>query len=282
MNQSKKSMLKLGNLVLGIASIGASNFVQAAFWVNDLTLQPGYYGQGQAENFKTAIEGGEPLSAAEQKAINEALPETDMQRYYGRANINWGTLSLNNIKNRSTDPRIVSANVINKKKSTKELGLEFAFGKKWADWRLELECLINKNIDYKQDPVLDGSYSFKLDSAVKTTSLFVNVLYDFEGANFFKPYVGAGLGYSLSSANSDIISGTTLLGSKNNKVGGLGGQIMAGIKYRAFSRIDIDFGIRFGILGPVRWKVTNAGNNNFALLGLSSLATVRLGFIYLF
>ena len=66
------------------------------------------------------------------------------------------------------------------------------------NFRLEIEAV--KRWDYKHDTVLIGSPQFTHKGNIETRSLFVNGFYDFQdfslGSKSFKPYIGAGIGFS--------------------------------------------------------------------------------------
>jgi len=254
-----------------MASIEAS----AAFGV---VKKQEYYGNGQTEKFYKAINGGEPASPEQQKNFENLLPESDNNRYYGSGHLNFGIIAIDNIKNRAGLTNL-NGNVTQKRETTNQSGLELSIGYRFQDFRMELECLFNKKLNYNANPVLLNVTPLQsINSDIKNTTLFFNTYFDFEGVNYFKPYVFGGIGWGVNTAQTDQLQNGQVLASKTYRTMNLALNAGLGLRYRAFSRWDIDLRYRYSLLGPVNLKA----QDSFNLLGTMKLNVVSIGLIYFF
>jgi opacity protein-like surface antigen len=274
----KQRWALFGFLILGISCMTA----RADFAVVDSTKSTQPYGNAQTESFHRAITGGTTLTTAEEAELSVALPVREAQRYYSRVRLNFSTLTLDELKNRSTGPDSIGA-LTKKRVSVNQSGLELALGYSWSsNLRGDIEYLVNKNLDYTASPVVTGAglTPRQLNVKIKNNILLANVYYEFLGLNRFKPYLTAGIGPSINSVQSTITpvsydNGGSASLRKLSFAWALGG----GLRVAMFSRWHIDVSYRYIRLGSgINIKPTGG----FKLLGSSSMNAVSLGLMYYF
>lgn len=256
--------------------------VQADFGVVDSTTSSTSYGNAQTDSFHRAITGGTTLTPAEEAELSDALPLSEAKHYYGRVRLNFGTLTLDDLKNNSSGTDAVGA--VNKKRvSVNQTGLEIALGYSWSSsFRGDIEYLVNKNLDYTANPVLIGGglTSRQLTTQIKNNTLLANVYYEFLGLNRFKPYLTAGIGPSVNSVQSTI---TPVAydngGSATLRKMGFAWALGLGMRVAAFERWHLDVSYRYIRLGS---GISIKPTSSFKLLGSTSLNAVSLGIMYYF
>lgn len=273
----KQQRAFFGLLILGVSSMPA----HADFGVVDSARSAAPYGNAQTESFHRAITGGTTLKASEEAELSAALPVHEAESYYGRVRLNFSTLTLDELKNRSLG--LDKTGVVAKKRvSVNQSGLEVALGYSWSpSFRGDIEYLINKNLDYSANPVLTGAVQPRqLTAQIKNSTVLANIYYEFLGLNRFKPYLTVGLGPSVNSVQSTITSATyDKGGSATLRKLGVAWALGGGLRVAVFSRWHIDVSYRYIRLGNgINIKPTS----NFKLLGTTSLNAVSLGLMYYF
>lgn len=266
---------------LALSTIGLP--VSADFGVIGNNPSAYEYGNAQTPSFKRAMSGaGQSISAQEQRELSSMLPEREEERFYGRLRVNFSTLSLDELKNRSSGQDAYGA--INVKRSiSNQVGFEAALGYAWsANFRGDLEYLANKNLNYKAKPALTGSNvtARELNAQIKNNSLLANVYYDFSGIYRFKPYLTAGIGLSVNSVQASLTppSGP---GLDSNTLRSLrvAWQLGGGLRFGVFQNWFVDTSYRFIRLGN---GLNIKPNNSVKLLGTYGMNAISLGVIYLF
>jgi opacity protein-like surface antigen len=237
------------------------------------------YGNGQTGSFQRAIGGaGSVFTPQEQDQLSSMLPERDDQRYYGRFRLNFSTLTLDSIKNLSSDPTAMLGAIAKKRSSANQVGFEVAIGYSWSsNVRGDIEYLANKNTSYVTSPALIGGgiAAVPLNAQIKNNTLLANVYYDFTGVYRFRPYITAGIGPAVNSVTSTLTPGGANTTRSLKLAWGLG----AGVRVGIFSRWFLDCSYRYINLG-------NALNiqpiPTVTLQGTYNMNALSVGFIYLF
>ena len=276
--QIKQQGAFFGFLSLGLLSLP----VYADFGVIDSakSATPSY-GNARTESFDRAMRGGSRLTAREEAELSVALPVTEVEHYYGKLRLNFSTLTLEALKNCSAGLD-KTGSVAKKRISLNQSGLEVALGYSWStSLRGDIEYLVNKNLDYRANPVLTGApLPRQLTAQIKNSTVLANVYYEFLGLNRFKPYLTLGLGPSVNSVQSTIVpvaydNGGSATVRKLGVAWALGG----GLRVAVFSRWHIDLSYRYIRLGNgLNIKPTG----NFKLLGTTTLNALSLGLMYYF
>lgn len=277
-NQCLSYLSLFGFLIMSVLALP----VHADFGVMDSTKSAEPYGNAETESFHRAITGGTTLTATEETELSVSLPVQEAQHYYGRVGLNFSTLKLEQLKNRSSG--LDSSGVIAKKSvSMNQTGLEVALGYSWSsNLRGEIEYLINKNLNYTASPVVTGAglTSRQLTAQIKNNTLLANVYYEFLGLNRFKPYLTGGLGFSQDSIQSTItVAPYDAAGSTTVRKLGIVWAFGGGLRVAMFSRWHIDASYRYIRLGR---NLNIAPSSGFKLLGNSSMNAVSLGLMYYF
>jgi opacity protein-like surface antigen len=240
------------------------------------------YGNAQTESFHRAITGGTTLTSAEEAELSAALPMREAQNYYARLRVNFGTLILDELKNRSLGVDRVGA-IAKKRVSVNQTGLEVALGYSWSSsLRGDIEYLVNKNLNYIANPVLTGAglMSRQLNTQIKNNTLLANMYYEFLGLNRFKPYLTGGIGPTMNSVQSTITAvaydnGGSATKRKLTLAWALGG----GLRVAVFSHWHLDFSYRYIRLGS---RINIKPTGNFNLLGSTSMNALSVGLMYYF
>lgn len=263
------------------ASLSASLPTQADFAVVEEKCT-GEYGNGQSAVFHRAIYGAGPLNAEEQAKLASVLPFREDNRYYGRAMVNFSTLTYDQIKNQTSG--IDRAGAVNiKRVSRNQVGITLAVGYAWSrNFRGDIEYFAVKNLNYNANPSLIGVGVpvRQLTSQIKNNTLLANVFYDFEGVYRFRPYLTAGLGASVNSVQASITpppnsSGTV---SRNARMMGFAWALGGGLRIGMFTRWFLDVNYRYirlanGLaVSPVAgYKLTGSYNMNAVGVGINYL-----------
>lgn len=257
----------------------ASFPVYAGFVVVEEQRPPCTY-NGESAVYHRAITGAGPLTPREQEELAIILPINPVNRYYGRVRVNFDTLILDQIKNRTSDTQ-GAVNI--KRTSRNQVGLELAVGYAWSlNFRGDIEYLANRDLNYNANPALSGNVPFRtLSAVVKNNTLLFNIYYDFNGIYRFQPYVTAGVGPSLNSVTATVnpAPGTTLTASQNLRTIRCAYQLGAGIRVGLFSRWFLDVSYRYIRLGNGIGITPVAG---YKLLSSLSMNAASVGINYIF
>lgn len=269
-------------VVIILSLIGGSLWtlpVQAAFEVVEQNYVPSEYGNAQTGSFHRAMTGGEEMSAAQQAQLAKLVPEKDYPRYYGRFRLNFSTIMLDTLKNKSTGTD-ANGSVAKKRATANQVGFELAIGYSWSkDFRGDIEYLVNKNLNYHANPVLLNVNTMRqITAQIKNNSLLANIYYDFAGINRFRPYVTGGAGVAMNSVQTNLIPG----GSNTLRRLSIAWQLGVGFRVAVFSRWFLDTSYRYIRLGNGIDIGANTSTSNFKLQGNNSLSATSIGFIYLF
>lgn len=278
-------MKKNIRLTLGCLALGSliSFPVQADFGVRGQDKPADEYGNGQTATFHNAISGTSgPLTPREQAELAALLPQRDYDRYYGRVSVNFSTLTLDQIKNRSSG--VDSLGAVNiKRVSGNQIGVSLAIGYAWSrNFRADLEYFAIKNLNYNANPALTGNVpSRQLTAQVKNNTLLANFYYDFDGLYRFRPYLTAGIGLAVNSVQSTVAPapGTTNSASQTLRTARAAYDLGLGMRVGMFSRWFLDVNYRYIRLG------NGVGINpvtGYKLLTTYSMNTICVGAIYLF
>ncbi|QQP89238.1 porin family protein [Skermanella sp. TT6] len=143
-------------------------------------------------------------------------------------------------------------------------------------------------VDWRDRYVVEGSSFSSFDSAVDNRSFMLNAYYDFDQIPIvqlpggFKPYLGAGVGFSRTSVNDQVIPGAggtvaSISGSDRTRFSWQG---MAGVGYQMTEEFAVDLGYRYAQLGKVRASSTTAttGSIDEDLNVHELVLTARYGF----
>lgn len=256
--------------------------VYADFGIMNQTENASTYGNAQTETFRKAITGGSPVPPEDIVELSSQLPEREDARYYGRVRMNYGTLTLDQIKNRATGRDSAGA-VTKKRTSVSQTGLEIAVGYAWSlNARADIEYLVNKNLTYVANPVLTGSglTARQLDAQIKSNVLLLNGYYEFSGLHRLKPYLTVGVGPSMHSVQTSVTPGSPArTDSATQRSLRLAYSLGAGARMRMYSRWYLDVSYRYMNLGN---GVRLMPSSSFKLLSTYSMSAVSLGLVYLF
>jgi len=270
-------------VLFGILILGLSfTPVHADFGVVDNTKSTMRYGNAETESFHRAITGGTTLTPTEEAQLADSLPLCEAESYYGRVRLNFGTLSLDALKNRSSGRDSTGA-IVKKKQSVNQTGLEVALGYSWSSsFRGDIEYLVNKNLVYTANPVLSGSglTPRQLNVQIKNNTLLANLYYEFLGLNRFKPYLTAGIGPGYNSVQSTITPAPyDTGGSASLRKLSFAWAAGLGLRVSMFTRWSLDVSYRYIRLGS---GVSIKPTSQFKLIGDTSLNAVSLGLMYYF
>jgi opacity protein-like surface antigen len=276
-NKPYRSILGVLWLVLALGV----ECVYADFGVIDDNADASDYGNGQTGSFYHAINGGSTMSAADQQAIAAMLPLKEEDRFYGRARLNFTTLILENIKNKSSGG---DANgLVNKKRFvSNQAGFELAVGYLWSpSFRGDIEYIVNKNINYIANPGLIGNVvtTSNLTATVKNNTILANLYYDFTALDRFKPYLTGGFGIAANSVQATLTPTPPAGSSQTLRKMGLAWAIGAGLRIGIFSHWYMDMSYRYVSLGS---SINIQPNGLYQLQGAYTANVASIGFIYLF
>lgn len=239
------------------------------------------YGNAQTESFNRAITGGSSVTAEEQAQLSRMLPESDLGRYYGRFRLNHSTLIYDQLKNKSAGG-LDQFGAVNKKRTTaNQMGFEVAIGYIGSEeMRGDVEYLANKNLTYSASPALIGSGVpvRQVNAQIKNNTLLANVYYEFSGIYRFKPYLTGAFGASANSVQTTVLPPLGASTSNTQRTLRLAWGLGAGMRVGIFSRWFLDVSYRYINLG----NKLSMQNQNFSIMGNSSMNALSLGFIYLF
>jgi opacity protein-like surface antigen len=239
------------------------------------------YGNGQTGSFNRAIVGGSTMTAKEQQEIAAMLPAPEEGRFYGRARTNFSSLTLGELKNKSTGAN--AAGALGKKRSvTNQTGLEIAIGyMSSANFRTEVEYLINKNLNYLANPVLTGGgiAAAQLNTVIKNNTILLNGYYDFSVIERFRPYLTGGVGFAANSVQSSLTPVPAGGGSNTLRSLHLAWALGGGMRIGIFSHWYMDMSYRYVQLGS---KLKIQAGPSVDLSGNYSANIFSIGAIYLF
>lgn len=278
---------------LALSLVFASVPVFADFSVNRECQPCEFNVDGHTSCAHGPVPGSEPDSPFEEDAILYSLPIKETGHYYGRGSVNAGTLNLTNISNRSTSTfpsggvqTTFSGGVLTRPSAhTNQIGLEVALGYFFSkNFRLELEYLVNRNLNYNANPAisLTGIPPFNLAAEVTNNTFLLNGYYDFIFCDFDKlrPFGTVGFGPSFNSVKATITPPfTNGLSSQRTKQFvsiALGGGV--GFSYNFCPRWFLTASLRYIYLGTVKIEP----DPNFRLQGNYSYLPLSVGLLYIF
>lgn len=266
-------------LVLCILSMGMwmAKPASADFVVRSEYQSPLPYGNGELVCFRNAIVGSEP-APEEIRALERELPQREVGRYYGRADLSIGNLVLNQIRNRSSGA--FQSALVSKKKATKsQTGLQLAIGYVFApDTRAELEYLVNKNFNYSTSPVFSNRVSGSLNAQIKNNILLLTGYYDFL-IDRFRPYVMASIGIAANDTTATISPAPSGNNQFNRRIVTFAWGVGLGFRVSMFTRWFFDMNYRYVQLGSTE---KFQPNSNIVLQGIYGMNAISVGLIYLF
>ena len=162
------------------------------------------YGNGQTCGFRRAI-GGYNL-CGEDPGLACVLPINEVGRFYGRLSAGSASYTLDTFKNRSISPLDLMGNIVTTSATKSSPIVEIAVGYVWSPtFRVEVEYLATRNFGYIASPVLSGPVPARsFTSTIQMHPFLLNFYYDFKWFERFRPYVIAGVGFSVNSINSAV------------------------------------------------------------------------------
>lgn len=257
------------------------------------------YGNGQSCHFRRATSPagggcGGLLSADEREALALYLPIREEGRFYGRLSAGSSSYTLGTFKNRSTAAG-VAAGVIVKQSATKSNPVvEIAVGYVWSrTFRGEIEYIANRNFTYTANPVLSNippgpaaATPLSFTAVIQTNPFLFNFYYDFKWFERFRPYVMAGVGFSINSIRSTVsptgylvsVGGTPSSGQRYVQLGSFCWDAGIGFRVRIFSHWYVDAQVRYVNMGLMKMRAMS----NFEIEGIFSQTPATIGILYLF
>ncbi len=251
-----------------------------AFVVRSEYQSKGPYGNAETVPFHWALTGTTPLTPEEEATLVQELPQSELQRFYGRVSLDFGQRSLNQIRNKSLSSSVYASGAVVANRFTEnQTGLELAIGYGWErDFRVELEYLTNKTFNISATPILNTLPATTLTASIKNNTLLLNVYFDFLGFDRFRPYVVGGVGGAANAVSTMLIPPPVDGGSLNRKLTSWAWNVGVGFRVSVLSRWFVDVKYRYTHLGVV--KLTP--NNNFRLNTNYEISAIGVGLIYIF
>lgn len=121
-------------------------------------------------------------------------------------------------------------------------------------------------LDYTNFGTLKYHETFAVDDyttgKIKTQSVGVSAIYDFQSVSGFTPYVGARVGFNKAKLSGHTVD--TLLGNESwsDSDNAVGFGALAGVQYAFSPQLALDAGVEYNHLGkfyPEKFKVTQHG-----------------------
>lgn len=245
-------------------------------------MGPGYYGNGQSLRFSRAIRGGTVMCPSEEQAIEDLKPVKDTNRYYARLGYSLGRKTISGISNESNGSLSSGKNVRITSVGNNQTNLSASLGYVWDSWRLELEYLSTKKVQYATNPVFtDAATRQSLTADVSSTTFLFNVFYDYRGfAERIYPYVmfsAGGTSNRVTSAITPLVPSTSTANGTQNSFGmSVGAGV--GVRFGLFSNFFLDVNARYVSLGAIDFKP----QTEMHLTGKQTLGLVGVGLMFLF
>jgi opacity protein-like surface antigen len=277
--KSRARIALLGFFMLGSFTLPA----EAAFDIVACPKPACSYGNAETETFHRAVSGAGPLTRREQEELALVLPEKDWGRYYGRVDVNFSTLSFDQIKNRAAGiDRLGAPNVT--RVTRNQVGVSVAIGYAWSrNFRGDAEYFANRTLNYNANPALIGVGvpARQVNAQIKSNTLLLNLFYDFDGIYRFRPYLTAGVGATMASVQSSVFPApnTTIQATKTLRTLRVAFGGGAGIRIGLFTRWFLDASVRYIRLGN---GVGISPVSGYKLLGTYSMNAASVGAIFLF
>lgn len=141
-------------------------------------------------------------------------------------------------------------------------------------------------IDYRLDADVKGSDRLSgsiYDTDVQSTVGLANIYYDFAAGEDFRPYIGAGIGFSVNETGSlSVFNGGALVGNvAGQSETSLAAAGMAGFSYKLDGGWLVDAGYRFLYLGDAKTGNINPVVPEVSIDDISS-HEIRFGLRYEF
>lgn len=241
-------------------------------------LPDDYYGNGQTDRFRCAIEGKTQLSAQEQAELEALIPQSHDNRFYVRFGLNSGTEKISGVKNNGTD--ISSALVgiptnVSEKTSSNEI--EMAIGYSWKDFAVDLEWMSLRKIRYSGAFVATSSTP-TITSEISGDAYLLNAHYNIKDFYNFKIYLTGIFGTTKTEAETRVNSSSPTISSRWGL--SFGGGI--GAKFNLVSQLYADMTVR-GLLLNTKVKMEDADTTSYIILkGTRSWIGASARFIWLF
>jgi opacity protein-like surface antigen len=225
------------------------------------TTAPNFYGNGQTDSFRCAINGSTDLSSLEQRDRNDLLPVKLSNRFYIMLGGNAASEGITSVKNDSIyDPSISEATLTSTETKTASNNIELAFGYSWTDFAIDLEWLAVKSVSYNAS--LTGvTPNHPYSTSVKGDATLFNLYWIFDDRYNFKLYAQMCLGMSSNKSTTTLDSGTATVTSRLSPAYGIG----VGVRFNVVSKLFADMAGRYILLGKVKYQAAN-GTGNFMIL----------------
>ena len=146
-----------------------------------------------------------------------------------------------------------------------------AIGRDNGKVRFEVEALYSDN-DVEDVVLTDGADTLTVDGvSVSQAAVLVNVLFDFDNASNWTPYVGAGLGYGATRFTTD----------EDDEVdSGLAWQVKAGASYQTASNVTWDVGYRYVNMADFEFSDFDGFTGSLSAEGSVHAVTVAVRFSF--
>jgi opacity protein-like surface antigen len=121
--------------------------------------------------------------------------------------------------------------------------------------RTELEYTLRYRFDYDNSPFTFVSAATQkgLQSNIQTHTVLVNIYYDIDTGTRFVPYLGAGLGYALSLADTELTNKTTgVILSQETATNNFAWAAKLGVVMQLSSAWGFDLGYQYIDMGKTR------------------------------
>jgi len=106
-----------------------------------------YYGRAHHPDFHRAIEhGADEMSARERAELAALIPKPETNRYYARIRTNFSDIKIKGLENTTQTGNQVGLSFLKDESESSQMVWELALGYVWDTTRLDVECLINKNL----------------------------------------------------------------------------------------------------------------------------------------
>lgn len=218
---------------------------------------PNYQGSAHTGSFDCAINGSKELTTDEMQNRADLIPPKLSNRFYLRLGGNAAATGISGaqISGVSNTTTNVTGYLQNTKNSVADNNFEIAFGYTWSDFAIDLEWLALKSISYSSG-VSGVTPTFTFNSNIKGDALLLNLYWIFQNLYNINLYGDFIVGYTKSTTNSYINSGS-ITGKDNNRAAyGLG----IGGRFNIISKLYVDLNGRYLYLGKMRMTATDGDN----------------------
>ncbi len=224
-------------------------------------IPPDYYGNGQTDSFRCAINGSTDLSSLQQSERDELIPEKLSNRFFIRLGANASSEGITKIKNKSYyDALAIQGSVNNKSTKTASNNIEMAFGYTWSDFAIDLEWLSVKSMTYN-GALVNITPVISYFTTVKGDALLGNLSWNFKDMYNFKFYGLMSLGISSNQTYSRLSTGSANVIKKKTPAFGLG----LGARFNLVSKLYADMAVRGLFLGSAKFEAANGAGRYIIL-----------------